>query len=89
MKGDQASDVHCPLCPWIGHPRSGRYDNYTQTALHVERASLRQHFMNAHPLLGCRQRTLLLDAVIPLDGGTQPLEYPPGDAGTPCSLGNV
>lgn len=65
MKGDQAMDVCCPLCPWTGHPRTSSYDGYTQTPRTTARGSLRQHLMNAHPALSCRERVLLLDAAIP------------------------
>lgn len=88
MKGDQASDVHCPLCPWTGHPRRSGANGYDQTPRTAERASLRQHLTNAHPGLSSRDRVLLLDAVIPSEGPVPSYEYSERHTTPPCSPGD-
>jgi hypothetical protein len=67
MKGDVAWDVSCPLCGDVLHPRSARErkGGGWVTPRRLRRKAINQHLHHEHPRLSPREKSLLLDRVVP------------------------
>jgi hypothetical protein len=65
MKGEEPRPIQCPLCAWLGHPRSLRRSHLGTISERVARKhSLGRHLVAEHPELGSRARSLLLDQAV-------------------------
>lgn len=72
MKGDIGVDVSCPLCGAVLHPRTWGYRSsegvYYASARVIDRKAMAQHLLNTHPSLSVRERSLLCDSIVAVEG---------------------